>query len=152
MKRTRQSRQRGGFTLLEVLLVMAILVVLASLVTVFLVGAQGRGYAGAARTQIGALEEAVKMYRLNTGKYPQNLQELVTPPQGMTPEKWKGPYLEPGKPVPKDPWDNDYQYQLINNGVINPASPTQPFTISSAGENGVAGDQDDISNKPDTST
>ena len=143
MKRT---QKRGGFTLLEVLLVLAILVVLASLVTYFLVGAQKRGYDSAAKTQILALEKAVVAYRLQTGQYPQSLQDLVQMPQGMTPEKWGGPHLEAGKPVPKDPWGRDYAYTLVNAGVVATGQNTQPFVIKSQGEN-VGDATDDISNE-----
>lgn len=148
MKRTRRQQisGRAGFTLLEVLLVLAILVVLASLVTYFLVGAQSRGYAQAAKTQILALEGAVNAYRIQTGQYPQQLQDLVVMPQGMTREKWGGPHLQAGKGVPKDPWGRDYQYTLNNGGKIAPGQTTPPFTIKSQGED-IGDPTDDISNE-----
>jgi general secretion pathway protein G len=146
MQKTRRTDARG-FTLLEVLLVLAILVVLASLVTVFLVGAQADSYSDAARNQIGELENVVNVYKIKTGQYPKELDDLVRLPQGMTPQKWRGPHLSAGKAVPKDPWENAYTYTLINNGVIVAGTNTQPFTISSNGPDGNPNTEDDISNK-----
>lgn len=151
----RIRRPRSGFTLLEVLLVLAILVVLGGMVGYYIIGMQKQGYEQAARTQIDSLEDTINLYKLNTGKYPETLQDLVTMPSGMTPQKWKGPYLEAGKPVPKDPWQNDYVYQKQDAaaGALATGQNTMlPFVITSMGEDGALGTEDDISNQESQSS
>ena len=69
MSRTRRAR-RQGFTLMEVLLVLVILVILGSMAGIFIRGAQKRARADAARAQIGLFEEAVKMYEMHVLQYP----------------------------------------------------------------------------------
>ncbi|MEQ8785576.1 MAG: type II secretion system protein GspG [Pirellulaceae bacterium] len=149
-KRTR--RPHTGFTLLEVLLVLAILVVLGGMVGVYLVGMQKQGYSQAAKTQIGYFEDQIQLYKLNTGVYPEQLNDLVVMPSGMTLEKWKGPYLEAGKSVPKDPWGNDYTYQKQDASALKSGVSVSPFIITSKGEDGNAGTEDDITNQEKQST
>ncbi len=73
---------------------------------------------------------------MDIGSYPDNNQGLdslrVAPPDLTDPTKWNGPYLSTD--IPKDPWDNLYQYTLTTTG----------YTITSAGPNGTAGDEDDV--------
>jgi len=79
---TRRNR-RQGFTLIEVLLVLAILVILGGMVGLYFQRIQGNAYSDAARTQMGMFETNLKLYRLDTGVYPtteQGLDALVTQP------------------------------------------------------------------------
>lgn len=112
MSRQRRTGRRG-FTLVEVLLVLVILVVIASLAVTAYGPIQKRAYINAAKTQIGAFETPLEAYRLNVGDYPsteQGLEALRTAPGDLAnSDKWAGPYL--GKPVPLDPWDQPYQYE-----------------------------------------
>lgn len=140
MKRIRiRRRRRTGFTLMEVLLVLAILVILGSMVGVFIAGMQTEAYEDLTRAQIGMFEGQLDAYRLHVGTYPQSqqgLEALVTPPADLpNPAKWRGPYSK--KAIPLDPWDNPYQYELIG--------PEQ-YHIWSWGPDGVDGTEDDISN------
>jgi general secretion pathway protein G len=130
MKR-RRSR-RGGFTLLEVLLVLVILVILGSTATMFIRGAGKKARYNVAKAQIAAFEDALQMYELDYLSYPsssEGLQALVTPPNGGD------PFLD--KQIPLDPWGNPYQYALI--------SPEQP-RIWSMGQDGTDGTADDVAN------
>lgn len=143
MHRFRRRRAVGGFTLIEVLLVLAILVILASLVAVNYMGRQKKAAADKARLDIEALGTALKMYHLDLHAYPttdQGLQALREPPAGLTnPDRWgPGPYLE--KEIPFDPWDRPYQY--ICPGRIN----TMGYDLWSLGPDGVDGSEDDIAN------
>jgi general secretion pathway protein G len=134
MSRTRRAR-RQGFTLMEVLLVLVILVILGSMAGIFIRGAQKRARADAARAQIGLFEEAVKMYEMHVLQYPsmsEGLEALVQP-SGDIPG-WSGPYLD--RAVPADPWNNPYQYELVDQDT---------FRIWSFGPDGVDGTADDIS-------
>lgn len=132
-------RRKDGFTLMEVLLVLAILVILGSMVTYYFVGAQKKGYAKAALTQIGMFERMLTDYRLDVGSYPttdQGLQALRVPPGDLAnSNKWAGPYA--AKEIPADPWGNPYQYE-------RPTADT--YRIWSWGADGQNGSEDDVVN------
>jgi len=101
----------GGFTLLELLVVVAIIGLLAGYVAPRYFGQVGRSEVNAAKAQIDALEKALDQYRLDTGTYPSNelgLNALVTRPPNEA--KWNGPYLRKG--VPLDPWGKPYLYKM----------------------------------------
>jgi general secretion pathway protein G len=119
-------RRKHGFTLIEVLLVMVILVILASLVTVNLLSARKSANVRAAKIQVELLDRALDAYELDIGAYPSNLQALRTPPADIPdPTKWKGPYLS--KEVPEDPWNKPYQY--LQQGQHNLGKP-DVWTVS----------------------
>ena len=122
-------RRVPGFTLVELLIVMAILAMLAALVGPELFGSLGRGQRAAAATQMAQLAAALDSYRLDVGGYPRTLEGLVVNESGRS--AWSGPYLRRG--LPRDPWDNDYQYQL--NG--------REFTLLSYGADCVPGGEGD---------
>jgi general secretion pathway protein G len=136
--RTRR-RRRAGFTLIEVLLVLAILVILGSMVGVFIAGMQSEAYEDLAKNQINMFEQQLELYRLHVGSYPQSQQGLealiAAPPELPNPAKWRGPYIQ--KPmIPLDPWDHPYQYELLGPGQ---------YRIWSWGGDGVDGTDDDVS-------
>jgi len=102
---------RSGFTLLEVLIVVAILGLLATIVAVNMAGrVQGARYTKA-RLDIENFKKAIELFKLDTGRYPkaqEGLAALVEKPADV--KKWNaGGYLE-SKTIPKDPWGNDYVY------------------------------------------
>jgi len=103
-----RKRRSGGFTLIEVLLVLTILVVLASLVVVA-IGPVMRGMKlNSAKAQIGMLQEAVRTYQATVGELPPTLDALVNCPSLPDTTKWTGPYLTRG--VPLSPWNTQYGY------------------------------------------
>ena len=112
---TRRNRRRTAFTLMEVLLVLAILVILGSMVGFFLVGMQKGAYEDLSKTQMGYFEQQLDAYQLHVGSYPstaQGLDALRNQPQDLpNPKKWRGPYSK--KDIPLDPWGNPYQYELV---------------------------------------
>lgn len=101
---------RSGFTLLELLVVVAIIGLLVAFVAPRYFGQVGRSEVNVARAQIDSFEKALDLYRLDTGRYPtteMGLAALVDRPPNEP--KWKGPYLK--KPAPADPWGHAYVYR-----------------------------------------
>ncbi len=108
--RLNQIKDRRGFTLVEILVVVAIVGLLLALVGPKIIRGLGKGQQGAAKAQIELLGQALDTFRLDVGRYPtsqEGLNALITNP-GI--EKWDGPYLKKNT-VPKDPWDKPYVYQ-----------------------------------------
>jgi len=132
-KKNKRLNHRG-FTLIELMVVVVILGILAGLIVPKIMDAPEKAKRQKARMQIEALETALKMYKLDNGTYPSSLQGLTEHPEGA--KNWrKGGYLEKGK-VPKDPWNNDFAYQM-------PGSHGGDYDLSSYGADGVAGGEDD---------
>jgi general secretion pathway protein G len=104
-----------GFTLIEIMVVVVILGILAALVVPRVIGRTDEARAVAAKQDIAAIMQALKLYRLDNGRYPsaeQSLQALFAKPQTQpVPTNWKQ-YLDR---LPKDPWGNVYQY--LNPGL-----------------------------------
>jgi general secretion pathway protein G len=103
-------RAGGGFTLLELLVVMVIIGLLAAYVAPRYFSQVGKSEVRSAQAQIAALRNALDTYRLDVGAYPsteQGLAALTTRPQNTS--KWNGPYLQ--RTVPPDPWGRPYQYR-----------------------------------------
>ena len=129
----RRSRGRlaGGFTLLELLVVMVIIGLLAGFVAPRYFAQVGKSQVKVARAQIDALDKALDQFRLDVGRYPtteEGLQALVAQPSGEA--AWAGPYLKKG--VPPDPWGRPYVY-------AQPGTHGGDFDLFSYGKDGRAG-------------
>ncbi len=124
-----KHRSRKGFSLIELLIVIAIMGVLASIIAPEMFGKVDSSSRKAAVAQMKLLETALDTYRLDTGNYPKTLQELIKSEQ----KNWDGPYLP--KEVPTDPWGNPYVYTA-------PGTGGKAFDLMSYGKDGVAGGTD----------
>jgi len=131
----------AGFTLLEVMVVVAILGVLAALVVPKIISRPDEARVIAAKQDIASLAQALKLYRLDNLRYPlteQGLQALVEKPVSPPlPPNWKtGGYIER---LPKDPWGNQYQY--LNPGL---RGEIDVFSFGADGAPGGEGNDADI--------
>jgi general secretion pathway protein G len=134
MMRFVNRQTRAGFTLVEVMVVVVILGILAVLIVPRVLGRTDEARVAAAKHDIAAIMQSLKLYHLDNGRFPTNdqgLQALVTRPQsGPAPTNWK-PYLDK---VPKDPWGNNYQY--LNPGVHG---EVDVFSLGADGQPGGSG-------------
>ena len=133
----RKRGTRRGFTLMEVLLVLSILVILGGTVSFFFIRVQKNAQMDAARNQISNYQMTVDLYRMDVGMYPQDqegLEALRTPPSSLSnPQKWRGPYIK--KELVADPWGMPYVYTKLDEDTIQ---------ITSYGPDRVQGTEDDV--------
>ena len=124
-------RQEDGYTLTEMLVVIAIIALIAAVLTPQLLGQLSRARAKTAQLQLDTVASAVELFRTDVGRYPtqaEGLNALLQDPGDA--EGWTGPYLKDAKIV-RDPWNKAITYQLQAEG--------DRFTVSSLGSDGKAG-------------
>jgi general secretion pathway protein G len=132
----KKSQLYRAFTLVEIMLVVAILGILAALVIPRIAGKSEEARVTAAHTDIkSGIKTALDEFEVDNGFYPGSLQDLLTQPHNA--KGWHGPYLDQ---APIDPWGNPYLYAYP--GKHNPTG----YDLWSAGPDGKSGDQDDIGN------
>ena len=123
-----QLRQaQKGMTLLEIMIVVAILGLLATVVVTNLMGTFDNAKIGTTQSKIASVEQAVQMYYTQVSEYPDSLKDLMNPPGGFR------PYV---KSMPKDSWNKELIYKR--------SSGDKPFVIFSAGPDGSKGTKDDV--------
>ena len=138
-RRLDRCRERRGFTLMEVLLVLAILVILFSTAVGIYTGVQASSDVNAAKVQIGAIDSAVERYRATAREYPSAIEDLSTMPAHLTQNKWAGPHIQD---IPDDPWGNPYVYAYPGTQNAHLDKPD----IWSWGPDRQSGTEDDIGN------
>ena len=141
--RTRSRRLRqGGFTLIEIMVVVIIIGLLVAIVAPNVIGRIDDAQIVRAQADIDAIGNALKFYRVDNFAYPtteQGLEALVTKPNDPTVRNWKpGGYLES---MPRDPWGNPYQY-------LNPGNHGEVdiYSLGRDGQPGGEGLDTDIGN------
>ncbi|NMP32942.1 type II secretion system major pseudopilin GspG [Thalassotalea sp. M1531] len=121
--------KNNGFTMIELLIVIVILGLLASLVAPKFFNQLGTAERGVALAQMNAFETALDTYRLDIGTYPTSLESL----RKSDIPRWDGPYLP--KDIPLDPWGNPYVY-------TTPGDDGNPYKMMSYGADGQPGGTD----------
>ena len=121
MQPMQKVRSREGFTLVEILVVIIVIAILATLVAPNVFQHVGRAKDTTAKAQMEMLGAAVDAYRLDNDQYPTTEQGLAAlntrPTAGPEPRDWRGPYLKK-REVPLDPWGRPYLYR--SPGTANP--------------------------------
>jgi general secretion pathway protein G len=135
MSQIRGRRNNSAFTLIELLLVLVILAVLASIVVVNFGSVNRKKDEAKVKTDISNLDTALEMYKGDMGDYPPSLDALVQAPGNAT--SWHGPYVKRG--VPQDPWGHQYIYVYPGQHLAN------SFDLSSQGD-GHGGNMEGLDN------
>jgi general secretion pathway protein G len=126
------KHKNTGFTMIELLAVLALLATVIALVATNIGGSTDRAYVRAATIEMEQMGQALDLFKLEVGRHPttsEGLQALITAPSGAT--NWNGPYLKRNV-LPKDPWKNEYRY-------TSPGANNRPYDILSLGADGKEG-------------
>ena len=134
-----RRRRASGFSLIELLLVLVILITLAAIVVPKFTKRTEQARVTAAHTDVANLEVALDAFEIDAGRFPadqEGLEALVAAPADLS--AWRGPYIKRG--VPKDPWGQPYRYR--QPGQHN----AEGYDLYSFGPDGQEGGGDDIDN------
>ncbi len=137
----RSAAHNGGFTLVEMLVVLTIIALVLGLVGPRVLNYLGESRTKTAKLQIESFGSALDLFFLDNGRYPsssEGLNALVQRPAGV--DIWNGPYIK-GNRVPPDPWGNPYQYRSPLE-----RAPYEIVSYGSDGHEGGTGSGADISN------
>ena len=142
--KVKEVKTRRGFTLIELMIVLVILVMLFAIAGPRLLGTQKKADIKGTKAQMGNLEASLKLYAVDMRTFPNSedgLAALIKPPSDEAKaRKWDGPYLD-DEVVPADAWGNAFVYEYP------PTKGGRDFpNIASAGEDGEADTEDDIVN------
>lgn len=134
MRRQRREQRQEGFTFIEILVAMMILLVLVGAAGFTYVRYVSRARVVGAKNQVETFSIALNAYYLDCGRYPTTEQGLKAlwekPVLEPVPSQWSGPYLN--KEVPRDPWGREYEYRAPGPGGL-------PFAVRSLGADGAEG-------------
>lgn len=140
-KAARKRQKRQGFTLVELMVVIVIIGLLATVVAINVLPSQDRAMVGKARADISVLEQAIETYRLDNLTFPEDLNALVTAPANLVQsERYRqGGYV---RRLPEDPWGNPYQYrrQSAHGGQFD------VYSLGADGKEGGEGNDADLGN------
>ncbi|MCE9613172.1 MAG: type II secretion system protein GspG [Lentisphaerae bacterium] len=122
------NKQQGGFTLIELMVVVIIIAALAGMVLPRVIPASDEAKKNIAKGDMANISVGLKLYRLYNGAYPATLETLMD-------AEGQGPYLEK---QPLDPWKHSYRYKFLSEDAV------PPFDLWSAGPDGREGTGDDV--------
>lgn len=132
-----RNRRQRGFTILEIVIVFILLAGIMAFVGPKIFEQMGKAKSSEARIRVQHLAGQIEMYKLEVGRYPENLQALVRQPPGV--DRWNGPYVKEADL--KDSWGNDYRYTIPGQG-----KPYDLTSLGADGREGGEGENRDVSN------
>ena len=109
-QKMKPKNRQGGFSLIELIVVLVILGLLATVVGPQVIRRLSEGKRDIAKVQLAELEGALDLFRFDVGRYPSGAEGLQVLIEGGGIENWGGPYLKKIT-LPKDPWGRDYEYR-----------------------------------------
>ena len=136
--RPRPGKRAAGFTILEIVIVFILLAGIMAFVGPRIFDMMGRAKSGEAKVRMSSLAGQIEIYKLEMGRYPENLQALVKAPGGSE-GKWNGPYVK--EPDLKDAWGNEYRYSVPGQN-----KPFDLVSLGADGRDGGDGENRDILN------
>jgi general secretion pathway protein G len=126
----RNAYVREGFSLIEMLIVFAVMAIAAAIIVPNMMSYLGGAKIKKAKADVRAINLDISRYYMDTNQYPSTLKDLITrPADERVSKKWMGPYLSK-KDVPRDPWGAKYVYQ------VTPENAAHPYELYSHGPNG----------------
>jgi general secretion pathway protein G len=131
------ARRQRGFTILEIVIVFILIAGIMAFVGPKIFEQLGRAKSQEARIKMQHVAGQIELYRLEVGRYPENLQALVKQPGGL--DKWNGPYVKEADL--KDSWGNDYRYTVPGQG-----KGFDLVSLGADGKDGGEGENKDIVN------
>ena len=131
------ARRQGGFTILEIVIVFVLLAGIMAFVGPRIFQSMGQAKSAEQRIRTQTLVGNIELYKLEVGKYPENLQALVRQPGGV--DKWNGPYAKDADL--KDAWGNDYRYTVPGQGKAYDL-----VSLGADGRDGGEGENRDVTN------
>ena len=134
---THRSRRQRGFTILEIVIVFVLLASIMAFVGPRIFAKLGQAKSAEQRIRTQSLVGDIEMYKLEVGKYPDNLQALVKQPGGV--DRWNGPYAKAEDL--KDAWGNDYRYTFPGQ-----AKPFDLVSLGADNKEGGEGEDRDVTN------
>ncbi len=141
----KKDRSRAGFTLVELIIVMAIIGILAGVVLVNVGPQREKARRTRAIADIKEMDTMLEIYHADNGDYPtsqQGLQALITEPSTPpVPGNWQGPYMKNRRQPPLDPWGNEYVY--VSPGQQNPDT-FDLYSYGADGRSGGSGKDEDV--------
>jgi general secretion pathway protein G len=137
MRQRFPNRRQRGFTILEIVIVFVLLAGIMAFIGPKIWEQAGKAKSSEAKIRLQQLIGNIELYKLEVGRYPDNLGALVTQPAGL--DKWSGPYAK--APDLKDVWGNDYKYTLPGQG-----KPFDLVSLGADGREGGDGENKDVSN------
>jgi general secretion pathway protein G len=130
------GNEERGFTLIEIIAVVVVIGILATILVPGVARHIRRAKEVAAKGMISRIKGAVEEFNMDNGRYPGSLNDLVVKPGDV--KRWpKGGYLDGRRSVPSDPWGGKYYYKT-------PGSEGHDYVIGSHGRDGKPGGEDDI--------
>lgn len=133
----RQSSGRTAFTIVEILVVVLIIGVLATLIMPKVMGRVGTAKTNVAKQKLMVIEEAVKLFRMDYGRFPTTLDELLTRPNDVPEEKWVSPTIKAKDML--DPWDRPFIYKAPGDH-----DEFDIYSLGADGQEGGTGENADV--------